>query len=43
MTDYHREGANEMSTFEDGTQVVADFEKNDLVVGGKRIEKPKDL
>jgi len=42
MTDYHCEGQVETTTFEDGTQVTADFAKGDLHVNGKRIERPEE-
>jgi hypothetical protein len=41
MTDYHREGKVETTTFEDGTRVTADFAHDELHVNGKRIERPE--
>jgi hypothetical protein len=42
MTDFHREGKVETTTFEDGTRVTADFQKKDLFVNDKRIDRPTE-
>ena len=42
MTDYHREGDIETTTFEDGTRVSADFAAKELRVNDKRIDRPED-
>jgi len=42
MTDYHREGDIETTTFEDGTRVSADFAGKELRMNDKRIDRPED-
>jgi Family of unknown function (DUF5696) len=42
ITGFHREGHYQTTTFEDGTCVIGDFDKGDLQVNGKLIERAKE-